>query len=173
LRKSIHSLQKASLRLDEERDEAGRAFRRLLDKWRKKSVNDQRLRRMAWGAWCKVRGLEKQECYNKHTALTSLDGLDDEPEPLESVLGLAVHSDVDIDGRDALRQVLGYSRPEKRWKRLEKVLKKIRQVNRKALAFERGFISEEGIKDREWYRHLGVAPGKWLGECKLFNCGNP
>jgi N-acetylated-alpha-linked acidic dipeptidase len=26
------------------------------------------------------------------------------------------------------------------------------------------FISEDGIKDREWYRHLGVAPGKWLGK---------
>lgn len=36
-------------------------------------------------------------------------------------------------------------------------------VNKKLIAFERGFISEDGIKDREWYRHLGVAPGKWLG----------
>jgi hypothetical protein len=27
------------------------------------------------------------------------------------------------------------------------------------------FIHPAGIKDREWYRHLGVAPGKWLGKC--------
>ena len=37
-------------------------------------------------------------------------------------------------------------------------------ANKKLVGFERGFISEEGIKEREWYRHLGVAPGKWLGQ---------
>ena len=35
-------------------------------------------------------------------------------------------------------------------------------VNAKSFAFDRGFISAEGIKDREWYKHLAVAPGKWL-----------
>ncbi len=25
------------------------------------------------------------------------------------------------------------------------------------------FLSEQGIKDREWYKHKGTAPGKWLG----------
>lgn len=42
-------------------------------------------------------------------------------------------------------------------------VKRVRDVNQKLVAFERGFISEGGIPDREWYRHLGVAPGKWLG----------
>jgi len=126
---------------------------------------------MALGAWCKVKGLEKQECYKKHAALNSQDGLDDEPESFEAILGLALHSDVEIDDMQDLRQALGYSNPDKRLKRLEKILKKIRQVNRKALAFERGFISKEGIKGREWYRHLGVAPGKWLGACNSFNSG--
>lgn len=49
---------------------------------------------------------------------------------------------------------------------LRKVLKAaraVRRVNVKLAGFERGFIHEDGIKDREWYRHLGVAPGKWLG----------
>ncbi len=45
--------------------------------------------------------------------------------------------------------------------------KRVQAVNKKLVAFERGFISEEGIKDREWYRHLGVAPGKWLGACRF------
>lgn len=36
-------------------------------------------------------------------------------------------------------------------------------VNAKLRSFERGLISKEGIKDREWFKHLGVAPGKWLG----------
>ena len=34
-------------------------------------------------------------------------------------------------------------------------------INKKLASFERGFLSDAGIKDREWYRHLGVAPGKW------------
>ncbi|KAJ3853593.1 Zn-dependent exopeptidase, partial [Lentinula lateritia] len=41
--------------------------------------------------------------------------------------------------------------------------KRVSRANRKLFLFERGFIDEGGIKDREWYRHLGVAPGKWLG----------
>lgn len=40
---------------------------------------------------------------------------------------------------------------------------RVKNVNERLRAFEQGFISEEGIKDREWYRHLGVAPGKYLG----------
>lgn len=48
-----------------------------------------------------------------------------------------------------------------------KAVKRVSTVNKKLMAFERGFISEGGIKDREWYKHLGVAPGKWLGQCQL------
>ena len=39
----------------------------------------------------------------------------------------------------------------------------IREISLRLARFERGFLSENGIKDREWYRHLGVAPGKWKG----------
>ncbi|KIY49445.1 Zn-dependent exopeptidase, partial [Fistulina hepatica ATCC 64428] len=41
--------------------------------------------------------------------------------------------------------------------------KRVQRVNKKLSLFERGFISSEGLKDREWFRHLAVAPGKWLG----------
>jgi N-acetylated-alpha-linked acidic dipeptidase len=56
------------------------------------------------------------------------------------------------------------------WKKLIKAAKHVHKVNKKLIAFERGFISEDGIRDREWYRHLGVAPGKWLGHlgCTLY-----
>ena len=40
---------------------------------------------------------------------------------------------------------------------------RIREIDLRLARFERGFLSEAGIKDREWYRHLGVAPGKWTG----------
>jgi len=49
-------------------------------------------------------------------------------------------------------------------KKLIKAAKRVSSANRKIISFERGFISEHGIKEREWYKHLGVAPGKWLGE---------
>ncbi|KAF8833188.1 Zn-dependent exopeptidase [Paxillus ammoniavirescens] len=44
---------------------------------------------------------------------------------------------------------------------------RVKKVNQKLTQFERGFISEGGVKDREWYRHLGVAPGKYLGGYEL------
>ena len=52
-------------------------------------------------------------------------------------------------------------------KEFVKAAKRVQKANHKLVAFEKGFISEEGIKDRKWYRHLGVAPGKWLGEIFL------
>ncbi|KPV73187.1 uncharacterized protein RHOBADRAFT_38815 [Rhodotorula graminis WP1] len=40
----------------------------------------------------------------------------------------------------------------------------LRKVNAALRGFERGFLGdEEGLQGREWYRHLGVAPGRWLG----------
>ncbi|KAK1922840.1 hypothetical protein DB88DRAFT_492893 [Papiliotrema laurentii] len=53
--------------------------------------------------------------------------------------------------------------PVKNHKAIEKLLKEIRVINKKKQGFEGGFISEDGIKDREWYKHKGVAPGLWLG----------
>ncbi|KAF7978073.1 hypothetical protein HWV62_1721 [Athelia sp. TMB] len=48
-------------------------------------------------------------------------------------------------------------------RKLIKAAKRVRRANRKLVAFERGFINEEGLPGREWYKHLGVAPGYWLG----------
>ncbi|KAF8712200.1 Zn-dependent exopeptidase, partial [Rhizoctonia solani] len=39
----------------------------------------------------------------------------------------------------------------------------VSSINKKLANFERGFISEAGLSGREWYRHLIVAPGKWIG----------
>ncbi|KZT02146.1 Zn-dependent exopeptidase [Laetiporus sulphureus 93-53] len=44
-----------------------------------------------------------------------------------------------------------------------KAAQRMEKVNVKLKAFEAGFISEEGINEREWYKHLVVAPGKYLG----------
>ncbi|KAF8213851.1 hypothetical protein K438DRAFT_1660450 [Mycena galopus ATCC 62051] len=44
-----------------------------------------------------------------------------------------------------------------------KAAKRVTKANKKLAAFERGFVSEEGIKGQEWYKHKVVAPGRWLG----------
>ena len=54
-------------------------------------------------------------------------------------------------------------------RKLIKVANRVRRANRKLVTFERGFIDEEGLSGREWYKHLGVAPGYWLGESELLH----
>jgi N-acetylated-alpha-linked acidic dipeptidase len=53
-------------------------------------------------------------------------------------------------------------------KKFIEAARRLGRSNKKLIAFERGFISEDGIKEREWYKHLGVAPGKWLGKSSTF-----
>ena len=77
------------------------------------------------------------------------------------VLGLAIHA-----GYNARSNFPPH--PGKALNHLRKLVKRIQAVNAKSSAFERGLISAEGIKDREWYKHLAVAPGKWLGTYTFF-----
>jgi N-acetylated-alpha-linked acidic dipeptidase len=50
-----------------------------------------------------------------------------------------------------------------RMKALIRAIKRVQAVNTKLITFERGFISPEGLPERPFYRHLGVAPGRYLG----------
>lgn len=77
----------------------------------------------------------------------------EEQEESAMILGMAIHAGFSAKPRHPGRVIY----------HLRKLVKRIQAVNAKSSAFERGFISAEGIKDREWYKHLGVAPGKWLG----------
>ena len=50
---------------------------------------------------------------------------------------------------------------------MERVLKGIREVNLRKKGFESTLLVEngqDGLKGREWYKSLVVAPGRWLGE---------
>lgn len=55
----------------------------------------------------------------------------------------------------------------------KKLLRRIRSINKRKMTFERGFIAEEGLPRRSWYRHLGVAPGENLGVSLLVTCFGP
>ncbi|KAI0000023.1 hypothetical protein BJV77DRAFT_1058302 [Russula vinacea] len=149
LRAAIRTLQFASFNLDAEKFAAERVLRGQLRKLRK----HQRKHKGKDG--CQKRFLRRLKGFfteesNDVTASTLKFGNDHE---------------IDVENRSWPRFPLPrrpkqpHRLPPKFIKALDAVLK----INQKLASFERGFIHEDGIKDREWYRHLGVAPGKWLG----------
>lgn len=87
----------------------------------------------------------------------------------EIMQGLALYFGVELptpppsSGEHTCGKSVG--RPHFPLPKILKAIKRIRAVNQKLVAFERGFISEDGLPSREWYKHLGVAPGRWLGWC--------
>ncbi|KAH9938633.1 Zn-dependent exopeptidase [Fomitopsis serialis] len=184
LRASIDSLHEASAALDEEKTEAERELIRLARRIALRKAIRDRLR----NAWCKIRELLHKPCeedlhevskhkvdkprYAKDTAehkpLPRPVTPDDEAASRAAPARLreererrkrglehgahSCHANTSLDGVDRhLRE------------KFIQAAKRVHTVNKKLVGFERGFIHPDGIKDREWYRHLGVAPGKWLG----------
>ncbi|KAG2234469.1 hypothetical protein INT48_004848 [Thamnidium elegans] len=43
------------------------------------------------------------------------------------------------------------------------LVKRLNKLNNRLTHFERGFIDPEGIKGREWFKHVVYAPGLWTG----------
>src|SRR6266478_757364 len=170
LRAAIRSLQFASLKLDAERHTAERVLRRHLRKWRK----DQRKhkRKVGFPKWFmrRLKALFTEE--SNDVAESTPKFLDGRPQlGLDRAPGFGLGNDheVDIVARNWPRFPLPRKpkHPHCLPPKLIKALKVVRKINQKLVSFERGFIHEDGIKDREWYRHLGVAPGKWLGKTSL------
>ncbi|KAH7916281.1 Zn-dependent exopeptidase [Hygrophoropsis aurantiaca] len=141
LRKAVRKLQHASHKLDVEKVKAEKAFRKALKKIIRKKHLVRRILK-----WVKDHlgiGKDVQGC-------TSKNG-----KQFQEIMGMM---DTVKEGPDVCQHI-GKGPICK----FIKAGLRVRQVNKKLASFERGFISEGGIKDREWYRHLGVAPGKYLG----------
>ncbi len=45
-----------------------------------------------------------------------------------------------------------------------RVQERVRAINAKLVAFERGFISKDGIPGREWFKNIIISPAKWGGK---------
>ncbi|EIN10538.1 Zn-dependent exopeptidase [Punctularia strigosozonata HHB-11173 SS5] len=153
LRQSIEELQLSSAKLDKEKVHAKWHLLKALKKWRRRH-SKWRLRRKLRKAICKVRRKLGKPCHRRGKQDAELDITNFVPswiwkEAGEGTCQTNIH------------------KPGKHDKRIERELrqaaKRVKRANAKLAAFERGLISSDGIKDREWYRHLGVAPGKWLG----------
>ena len=157
LRTSIRNLQATSLKLDQEKFDAEKDFKKLLRQFpfpgrRRRGHCGKRngvLRRVA--DWIKgVFGVQPPtEAELQRLSLRTADSLEE------------YLSYVSAIGDDDFEIHTTWPFPTHR---LIKAAKRVSRANKKLIAFEHGFISEEGIKEREWYKHLGVAPGKWLGK---------
>ena len=153
LRESIHALQQASIVLDEEKHKVAKDLRKVIK-------NLKRHKKLLKKLYCRIKKLFGRKCSCPHKEASPMTI--EEQEESSMILGLAVHA-----GYNARSNLLPH--PGKGVNHLRKLAKRIRALNAKSSAFERGFISTEGIKDREWYKHLAVAPGKWLGSCNFLS----
>ncbi|KAI0307023.1 hypothetical protein B0F90DRAFT_1807731 [Multifurca ochricompacta] len=185
LRASIKSLQFASLKLDAEKFAAERVLKRILRKWRKR--HNRGLKRKGSCLKRFIRRLKGLFTADIHELYMS------ELTPANSRAPAWIQEQLEKKGEDRGEHGLNDDDKAKvedrKWPQLPlphgpklphhphwphrkphhlpykfiEAVKAVRKINQKLASFEGGFIHEEGIKDREWYRHLGVAPGKWLG----------
>lgn len=181
LRGSIQNLQKASVALDEEKNDAEKTLKKLVKKWWKLHHRHGRLRRFVrkWirkiKAWLKKEKAEEGCTGTRHieTTIKQLPGLGESgrlrPRVGRYPAWLREQQEKETHSEEQLLERLKHhwTKRPKLAKQIIAAAKRVRAANQKLTSFERGFISEEGIKDREWYRNLAVAPGKWLGQFTL------
>lgn len=144
IRKAVSELRKASAKLDVEKAKVEKAFHKAVRNLPRGRFGHRTLRRI-------------KNWIQRHLGIGA---------PLPE------HNDTDLEFPalhtlntiwDTSIQDLCKSR-KGRFCDLIKAAIRVKTVNQKLILFERGFISEEGVKDREWFRHLGVAPGKYSGK---------
>jgi N-acetylated-alpha-linked acidic dipeptidase len=157
LRKAINNLQSASAILDDEKEKAEKSFKDLLHKLPKKHVSCRHFYVRPVVDWImKLFGIHpchKQEHGHRNCKAGYCMDVFDKAE-----IGLA-------DMHKSQSPVHPHHGPPGCLiRKLIKAAKRVRKANQRLIAFERGFISKEGIRNREWYKHLGVAPGLWLGQ---------
>ncbi|THH30685.1 hypothetical protein EUX98_g3498 [Antrodiella citrinella] len=170
LRQSINSLQTASAALDKEKFKAERELKRIV-----KSIVRRRIfRRTASKAKCALKKLFGKKCACPHNQQLEAHAAHQQHiTAAQFGNGHMVKPRIGRypgwlkEQREKEHSSHGHHHHDKKPKipfdKLKKAIKRVQAVNQKLVSFERGLIHPDGIKDREWYKHLGVAPGKWLG----------
>jgi N-acetylated-alpha-linked acidic dipeptidase len=150
LRHAVKKLHKASVKLDKEKHEAEEHLRDIIKDWQHhRPSHNHRCGPRWWriSRWVKsVFGAVNRDAYELDGANKGSDSDIHSPQPDSSLASVSHHP-----------------HPHHPPHRLIKAVKRVQAVNKKLSSFEGGFISKEGIAGREWYKHLAVAPGKWLG----------
>ncbi|KAF7332141.1 Zn-dependent exopeptidase [Mycena kentingensis (nom. inval.)] len=190
LRKSITALQAASHSLDFEKAAAEKELKKIIRKWTKRN---RRLKKKIRRAICRVKKAlgrpfhkkddgEDEEAEVHHLdqhqqkcRMAQQDGArDGSVKDRKFRVGRLPawlkerHHHQEHEYSSEMEMILGLAAthglgPKPPFHKLRQAVRRIRAVNKKLASFERGFISKEGIPDREWYRNLAIAPGKWLG----------
>ncbi|KAF8969499.1 hypothetical protein BDZ97DRAFT_248222 [Flammula alnicola] len=166
LKKSIRALQEASIALDEEKVKAQKDLQELIEKWKKRHSKGRKFRRAVRKAICRIKKAFGRKCSYPHKGAEEpqdVSVMQDSTVESDVALGMLLHGGFDQQLHLARLESFGHHHHKSPLKKLKKIVKRIQAVNKKTAAIEKGFISEDGIKDREWYKHLAVAPGKWLG----------
>jgi len=172
LRQSIKNLQVVSASLDKEKFKAEREIKRII----RRIVRHRIFRRNARKALCAIKKVFGKKCACVHKQRLEAHASHHQYHSLAPSAKLENGQMVKprigrypgwlAEQRLEQRAHHGHDdgkKPKIPIEKLKKAVKRIQAVNQKLVAFERGLIHPDGIKDREWYRHLGVAPGKWLG----------
>lgn len=153
LRTAIQELQAASIALDVEKVKAEKNFRRILRKL-EKGHGRFSLTRIFKRA---IRWFKHQLGFKEHACHDS-----DRPHPKPR-------------GHFRFGRYFGWKKEQEERKgphiprKFIEAAKRVQRANKKLSTFEKGFISTGGLTQREWYKHLGTAPGRNLGEdnCKI------
>ncbi|KAI3621149.1 vacuolar protein sorting-associated protein 70 [Moniliophthora roreri] len=163
LRSSISLLQKASIKLDKEKIEAEENFKDALSKLpRVPGMHADRTQSCRMGLFIQIADWFKSLLGIRSSAHRAVHKYHAQrwEEYLSRQLLAANGFDEDFEEE---KEDVDINLPKNPILEFIKAANRISRSNKKLVAFERGFIDNRGIKDREWYRHLGVAPGKWLG----------
>ncbi|KIO12583.1 hypothetical protein M404DRAFT_124942, partial [Pisolithus tinctorius Marx 270] len=143
LRKAISKLQKSSLKLDMEKAKAEKEFRRAVRRIIRGRRDGHTIKRVCnWIKYLLGYSPKNSSEVDRHADMKHV---------------------WDIVGKFEQQGDVCRQRRRGPICNLIKAIARVRKVNQKLRTFEQGFLSEGGIKDREWYKHLGVSPGKYLG----------
>ncbi|EMD40935.1 hypothetical protein CERSUDRAFT_71180 [Gelatoporia subvermispora B] len=176
VKKSIHTLQHASKKLDKEKATAEHKLEHIV----KKIAKHRAVRRKIHEVICKLKSVFGLKCesdslhscgkhgaHERHNRALSAETSNGQTMTPRTgrYMGIMKERRSHEHGQEHAAYDKHAKGPFSKHllKKLKRAVKRVRAVNEKLASFESGFIHEDGIKDREWYRHLGVAPGKWLG----------
>ncbi|KAG8860116.1 hypothetical protein FRB96_004139 [Tulasnella sp. 330] len=163
LYKAIHQVAKASVKLDKSKARAVHKLEKAIADLKKHQMEREEAHKA-----CATRSWRKTREWIK-----SVFGVESSPNR-RSVHGHPSQKTLEKESGhkyDHHHHHHGHEHDEEQKKhKIPKVIRRVMKAaevvishNKKLSSFEQGFISEEGIKDREWYRNLVVAPGKWTG----------
>lgn len=141
LRSTIHELQLASIELDKAKVKAEARLDHLVRRWHRRVARKQWLKKV----WRKIKRIFKGD----------RDDDSSEDEGKELLAGRSCAKDMHAGG--AMLKDNTYMHMWGPGRKFAKAAREVQKINHKLASFERGFIVEDGLVSREWYKVRLVA----------------